>query len=196
MLRALFVVPITAALLAACVSPPPPPPPQKPALPAFEGVQPPSPGLVRLYVFRPKSEGQELQHEEPVLRIGDIEVTPMPEGTYADVQLRPGRHTLSLVPPEGGADLWRTSLTLQLQRDGIYYVAYWMEAGFERTPSRNDATDTVVLVLPVGNPEETAAHLRVERPAAAVAEPILRRCCVQVFPPPVAPAVIPTPNRR
>lgn len=182
MLRTLLTALVVAALLAACapMTPPTSPPP---ALPGFENARPPEPGQSRLYVFRPRSEGQELHHEQPVLYIGDIRVAPIPENGFVELQLPPGRHTLSLVPPEGGSDLWRTRMDLLLWADSVAYVPFWMAAGFERTSPSSHSADTVLLVLPVGNPEDTPAHLRIERSHPSVAEPILRQCCGRVFPP-------------
>lgn len=191
MLRTAFAVVVAALLLAACASPLPPPP----VLPSFEGASPPAPGHTRLYVFRPRAEGQALHDEQPVLFVNDIPIAAIPENGYADLQLSPGRHVLSFSPPDGGSDLWRSSLTLRLQPGAITYVAFWMAAGFERTPSGNDSADTVLLVLPVGNPEDIPAHLRVERSHPSIAEPILRQCCGRVFPPP-ADAVPSGPVRR
>ncbi|MDX5446021.1 MAG: DUF2846 domain-containing protein [Zoogloeaceae bacterium] len=184
------VVLAAVALLAACATPPPPPaPPAPPAtLPGYEGARPPETGQARLYVFRPRSEDQALQHEQPMLRLDDVDVTVMPEASYAELQLPPGRHVLSLAPPDGGSDLWRTSMKLNFQPDSITFVAFWMAAGFERGSSGN--TDTELLVLPVGDPEDTPAHVRIEPAAPPVAEPILRECCVRVFP---AAVVVPPP---
>jgi hypothetical protein len=193
------------ALLAACANPPRPPAQSPPpvTLPGYEGVRPPDPGQARLYVFRPRSEDQALQHEQPVLRVDDADITLMPGASYAELQLPPGRHILSLVPTEGGSDLWRTSMKLNFQPDSITFVAFWMAAGFERTSSGGDitASGTELLVLPVGDPEDTPAHVRIERADPSVAEPILRECCLRVFPPAVVvqspAAVVPnTPARR
>lgn len=192
MLRPLLVAITTVVLLAACATPPSTPPV---ILPGFDGARPPEPGHARLYVFRPRSEGQALPDEQPVLFVGDAAVTAIPENGYADILLPPGRHTLSLTPPLGGSDLWRTSMTLRFLPDSITYVAFWMAAGFDRTPSGNDTADTVLLVLPVGDPEDTPAHLRIERAHPSIAEPILRQCCGRVFPPP-ADAVTTPPVRR
>lgn len=187
MLRIVPLALAAVALLAACVTPPPPPSPAPSAppvtLPGYEGARPPEVGLARLYVFRPRAEGQALQHEEPMLRVNDADITVMPEARYAELQLPPGRHVLSLVPPEGGSDLWRTSMKLNFQPDSITFVAFWMAAGFERASS--GASGAELLVLPVGDPEETPAHVRIEPASPAVAEPILRECCLRVFPSPL-----------
>lgn len=194
MLRTVSVALTLAALLSACAMPPPsssesaPSPAATqatPVLPRFEGARPPAPGQARIYVFRPKFEDQALRHEAPVLRVGHAGITTLPEATYAEVQVPPGRHTLSMLPSEGGSDLWRTSMTLQLGRDSITYLAVWMDDGFEQGGSAADAAETVLLVLPVGNPAETAARLRVERLASEQAENILSRCCGRVYPPPL-----------
>lgn len=183
MLRTVSVVLTSVVVLAACAIPPTPAPaPPLSTLPRFEGARLPAPGQARVYVFRPKSEDQALQHEQPVLRIGQSEITPVPEATYAELQLPPGRHTLSLVPPEGGSDLWRTRMMLNFRPNSVTYVAFWMADGFERSSAGNNSADTVLLVLPVGNPEDIPAHPRMERADPAVAEPILRQCCFQVFP--------------
>ena len=200
MLRSAFVALTAATLLAACAMPPPAtqssPTAASPSLPRFEGARAPAPGQTRVYVFRPKSEDQALQHEQPILRVGQAEITPVPEATYAELQLPPGRHTLSLVPPEGGADLWRTSMTLNLHPDSVTYVAFWMADGFERTSAGNHTADTVLLVLPVGDPEDIPAHPRIERADPAIAEPILRQCCVQVYPLATAQTASSAPARR
>lgn len=180
---------VAASLLAACAAPLPPPP----VLPAFEGATPPAPGQARLYVFRPRAEDQALHDEQPVLFVDGAPVTALPENGYADVQLPAGRHVLSFVPPEGGSDLWRSTMTLRLPPGSIHYVAVWMAAGFERTPSGNEGAD--LLVLPVGDPEDVPAHLRVEHAHPSVAEPVLRQCCGRVYPPP-ADAVPAAPVRR
>lgn len=179
MLRTLFPALIAVTLLAACATPTPPPP----VLPGFDNARPPEPGQSRLYVFRPRSEDQDLHREQPVLYIGETRIAAIPENGFAEIQLPPGRHTLTLVPPEGGSDLWRTRMVLQLWPDSVAYVPFWMAAGFERTSPGSESTDTVLLVLPVGNPEDTPAHLRIERAHPSVAEPILRQCCGRVFPP-------------
>lgn len=193
MLRTVSAVLISAALLAACAtlqqpSEPPPPIP----LPRFEGARPPAPGQARLYVFRPKFEDQALQDEQPVLRIGHAGITPLPEATYAELQVPPGRHTLSLLPPDGGSDLWRTSMTLQLGRDSITFLALWMDDGFEESVSPGEAAEAVLVVLPVGNPAETTARLRVQRVAPERADGILRKCCGRVYPPLAVPGANPT----
>src|SRR5690606_38780346 len=118
---------VAASLLAACAAPLPPPP----VLPAFEGATPPAPGQARLYVFRPRAEDQALHDEQPVLFVDGAPVTALPENGYADVQLPAGRHVLSFVPPEGGSDLWRSTMTLRLPPGSVHYVAVWMAAGFE-----------------------------------------------------------------
>lgn len=178
MLRSVFVASALAALLAGCVTQSPPQPPKA----AFEGAQAPEAGQTRLYVFRPRSEDSELQHEAPTLVINDQPVASLAEGSYADLQLPPGRHTLALVPPPGGSDLWRTNMTLLLRGDSINYVSVAMTPGMERKPASTGADETVLLVLPVGDPAGTAAHLRVDRPQGAVAEPELRQCCQRVQP--------------
>lgn len=185
MLRTLFTALFVATVLAACAttSPLTPPSSPPPALPGFDQARPPEPGQSRLYVFRPRSEDQDLHQELPVLYIGDTRIAAIPENGFAEIQLPPGRHTLSLVPPEGGSDLWRTRMTLLLWPDSVAYVPFWMAAGFERTSPGSESSDTVLLVLPVGNPEDTPAHLRIERSHHSVAEPILRQCCGRVFPP-------------
>ena len=190
MLRTVSVAVILAALLSACAMPPTSAPASDatqaaPTLPRFEGARPPAPGQARIYVFRPKFEDQALRHEAPVLRVGHAGITALPEATYAEIQVPPGRHTLSMIPSEGGSDLWRTSMTLQLGRDSITYLAVWMDDGFEQGGSAAQAAETVLLVLPVGDPAETAARLRVERLAPAQAENILSRCCGRVYPPPL-----------
>jgi hypothetical protein len=192
MLRTVSAALIAATLLAACatfqpVAEPPAPIP----LPRFDGARPPAPGQARLYVFRPKFEDQALQDEQPVLRIGHAGIAPLPEATYAELQVPPGRHTLSLLPPEGGSDLWRTSMTLQLGRDSITFLALWMDDGFEEGSSPADAAEAVLVVLPVGNPAETTARLRVQRVAPEKADDILRKCCGQVYPPVAAPGASP-----
>lgn len=191
MLRTASVALALAALLAGCATPPPSTPPV--ILPGFEGARPPDAGQARLYVFRPRSEDQELQHEQPMLRIDDAEITVMPEASFAELQIPPGRHILSLAPTDGGSDLWRTSMTLNFQRDSITYIAFWMAAGFERAASSNSSSDTVLLVLPVGDPEDTPAHVRIERAHASAAEPIMRQCCVRVFPPAVVASISSSP---
>lgn len=180
MLRSVLVASALAALLAGCVTQSPPP--SQPPKPAFEGAQAPEAGQTRLYVFRPRSEDPELQHEAPTLFINDRPITSLAEGTYADLQLPPGRHSLALAPPSGGSDLWRTNMTLLLRGDSINYVSLSMTPGMERKPASSGADETVLLVLPVGDPEDTAAHLRVDRPQGAVAEPVLRACCERAYP--------------
>lgn len=172
-----------AVLLTACATPPPPPPPTSaPVLPRFDAAQPPARGMARLYVFRPRLADQAPQADRPLLRVGQTELTALPEGGFVDLQLPAGRHTLSLAPQPGGSDLWRTSLTLQLARDSVGFLAVWMDEGYERSAGSTLANETVLLVLPIGTPAETAAHLRVERMPVGEAVPVLRECCVRVFP--------------
>lgn len=184
MLRAAPVVLIFAVLLSACATVPSPPVPAQAAapLPRFDAAQPPARGMARLYVFRPRLADQAPQYDRPLLRIGQTELTALPEGGYVDLQLPAGRHTLSVAPPPGGSDLWRTSLTMQLARDSVGFLALWMDEGYERSAGSTLANETVLLVLPIGTPAETAAHLRVERMPVAEAVPVLRECCVRVFP--------------
>lgn len=186
MLRTTSGVLLIAALLAACVTPSSQSPAQlsqpAPVLPRFDVAEMPDKGQARLYIFRPKFEDQALQHEQPVLRVGAATISPLPEATYVDLQLPPGRHTLSLAPPDGGSDLWRTSLTIQLRPNSIGYLALWMDAGYEPALANPDSAETVLIVLPVGDPAETTARLRVERVPASDAQSILRKCCSRVHP--------------
>jgi hypothetical protein len=104
--------------LAACVSA------STPDGPSFQRIEPPQPGLARLYVFRP-SFSKLLGGDQPILSIDGEQKAFLANDRYIAFELKPGLYTISLSPRRFDSSLWHQERGLEVHANGSYFMAIW-----------------------------------------------------------------------
>lgn len=147
--------------LSGCATPPPPQP---------VALRQAAPGASILYVFRPSYDAVDTR-DAPTLSIDGRAVAAMRIGSYASVDLAPGKHRIALTANARESKDWSAEADFETAPGGTYYVAIWHQR--QPKPVRGDAATYGVvgpLVFQLLNPPSGERAVQLEPVARDIAE--------------------------
>jgi hypothetical protein len=83
-----------------------------------------SKSFARLYVFRPDFSERN-RADEPVLIIDGNLTSVLSVDSYADLELSPGSHTVSVKPGPFSSSIWNGEIVVSLEPDSVSFLAVW-----------------------------------------------------------------------
>ncbi len=100
----------------------------------FRGIEPPSAGYTRIYVFRPAFAP--VSHSDaPWVELDGARLFRLAYGSYTQVQAKGGSHRLSLRPEKFEDKIWLSDYEFTVEPDQTYFLAIWNDAKFTRGTS-------------------------------------------------------------
>jgi hypothetical protein len=138
--------------------------------PDFRGISAPDRGFAKLYLLRPAFS--ELSHADtPIFQVDGSVTVKLSFGSYAELQLPPGKHSLSVRPGPRDSDIWNGDFEFTVGSDAKYFLGVWNDVKHV-TPPRVPGLVPFLIVKSLTS--DSNAALRIELVSEEDALPVLK----------------------
>lgn len=143
---------------------------------AFESSVPPEEGKMKIYIFRPAFNDQAFAKEAPTLRVNGKIIGKFTQGSYAEIELTPGKHEFSIEPGATESPLWRSAFPVKAVDGRVLYLSFWVAQKLNQRLSRGAAFVAGPLLAYMLDGGHEPTELRMDLMDQVEAEPMLREC--------------------